>query len=56
MDNNKISLIIPHSDSEKELFELLSNIKFWTLYPDQIFIADSSKSKFKISKNRFFPA
>ena len=51
MDNNKISLIIPHSDSEKELFELLSNIKFWTLYPDQIFIADSSKLKFKISKD-----
>ncbi len=51
MDNNKISLIIPHSDSERELSELLSNIKLWTLYPNEILLIDSSKSKLKISED-----
>ncbi|SVC62893.1 uncharacterized protein METZ01_LOCUS315747, partial [marine metagenome] len=49
MDKKKISLIIPHRDSEDQLIKVLNHIRLWTLYPNEILIIDSSKPRLKIS-------
>ena len=51
MDKKKISLIIPHKDSEDQLIKVLNHIRLWTLYPDEVLIIDSSKPRLEISGN-----
>ena len=53
---SKVSLIIPHKDSLKQLNNLLDLMKVWTIYPDEILVVDSSKEKLNISKEllKFF--
>ena len=53
---SKVSLIIPHKDSLKQLNNLLDLMKAWTIYPDEILVVDSSKEKLNISKEllKFF--
>lgn len=44
--NNKISLIIPSFNAEKNLNRILSKLNQWTLLPDEIIIIDSSDKKY----------